>query len=82
MTAAREAVRRLNAEGAVTLSHSRRARTHKLSRERIEELALRSLIETIFASRALPRAHGAMIDRMRQIDLESAAAISKHDAAG
>lgn len=83
MTPAREAVRRLGAEGAVTLSPSNRVATPELSRERIEELAaLRSLIETELASRALPRAHVAMIDRMRHVNLGIAEAIARHDAVG
>ena len=48
MTPAREAVRRLVAEGAVTMSNSGRISTPELSNERIEELAaLRALIEEI-----------------------------------
>ena len=47
MTPAREAVRRLVGEGALTLSASGRVSTPELTNERIEELAaLRSLIET------------------------------------
>ena len=58
MTPAREALRRLGAEGAVTVSKSGRVATAELSNERIEELAaLRALIEVELASRALPRAH-------------------------
>ena len=46
MTPAREAVRRLVAEGALTLSASGRVSTPALSVERIEELAaLRALID-------------------------------------
>ena len=60
MTPAREAVRRLVAEGALFLSSSGRVSTPELSNERIEELAaLRALIEVELASRALPRAHMA-----------------------
>ena len=66
MTPAREAVRRLVAEGALTLSSSGRVATPELSNDRIEELAaLRSLIEVELASRALPRAHMALIERPR-----------------
>jgi len=64
MTPAREAVRRLAAEGALTLSNSGRISAPLLANERIEELAaLRALIEPELASRALPRAHPALIDR-------------------
>src|SRR6056297_3638643 len=65
MTPAREAVRRLVAEGALFLSSSGRVSTPELSNDRIEELAtLRALLEPELASRALPRAHFALIDRL------------------
>lgn len=69
MTPAREALRRLVAEGALTLSASGRVSTPELSNERIEELAaLRALLEPELASRALPRAHMALIDRLQAIN--------------
>lgn len=81
MTPAREAVRRLVAEGALTLSNSGRVSTPELSNERIEELAaLRALIETELASRALPRAHLALIDRLNMINHEVAEAVAKGDS--
>ena len=81
MTPAREAVRRLVAEGALTLSSSGRVATPELSNERIEELAaLRALIETELASRALPRAHLALIDRLQAINGTIAEAVTKGDA--
>ncbi len=81
MTPAREAVRRLVAEGALLLSPSGRVSTPELSNERIEELAaLRALIETELASRALPRAHLALIDRLNMINSEVAEAVAKGDA--
>ena len=53
----------------------------ELTSERIEELsALRSLIEVELASRALPRAHLALIDRLQRINAMIAAAIDDHDA--
>jgi len=83
MTPAREAVRRLVAEGALTLSFSGRVSTPELSNERIEELAaLRALIETELASRALPRAHMALIDRLTAINATIAEATAKGDAVG
>ncbi|MEM9708717.1 MAG: GntR family transcriptional regulator [Pseudomonadota bacterium] len=83
MTPAREAVRRLAAEGALTLSSSGRVSTQDLSNERIEELAsLRALIETELASRALPRAHMALIDRLQSINGLIAKAIAAGDAVG
>lgn len=83
MTPAREAVRRLVAEGALTLSSSGRVTTPALSDERIEELAaLRALIEPELASRALPRAHFALIDRLAAINNVIAEAVERHDAIG
>lgn len=81
MTPAREALRRLAAEGALTLSASGRVTTPDLSNERIEELAtLRALIETELASRALPRAHMALIERLQTINVANAEAAVKRDA--
>ncbi|MCF3974011.1 GntR family transcriptional regulator [Paracoccus salsus] len=83
MTPAREAVRRLVAEGALTLSASGRVSTPELSDERIEELAaLRALIEPELAARALPRAHFALIDRLAQMNGRIADAVDRHDAVG
>ncbi len=81
MTPAREAVRRLVAEGALFLSSSGRVSTPALSNERIEELAtLRALLEPELASRALPRAHFALIDRLEAINQGVNQAIIRHDA--
>ncbi len=81
ITPAREAVRRLVAEGALTLSSSGRVATPELSNERIEELAvLRSLIEVELASRALPRAHIALIDRLQVINNTISDAVAARDA--
>lgn len=81
MTPAREAVRRLVAEGALTLSPSGRVATPELSNERIEELAsLRALIEVELASRALPRAHMALIERLQSINVSVAEAVAHRDA--
>lgn len=81
MTPAREAARRLSAEGALTMSSSGRISTPELSAERIEELAaLRALIEVELASRALPRAHLALIERMQTINAVTSEAVSKGDA--
>ncbi len=83
MTPAREAARRLVAEGALSLSPSGRIATPDLTGERIEELAaLRALIEPELASRALPRAHMALIDRMSAINGALAAAVESGDAVG
>lgn len=83
MTPAREAVRRLVAEGALKLSASGRVSTPELTNERIEELAsLRALLEPELASRALPRAHHALIDRMQAINGVIDEMIVKGDAPG
>ncbi len=83
MTPAREAVRRLVAEGALTLSASGRVSTPDLSPERIEELStIRALLEPELATRALPRAHMALIERLRAINTRVAEHIAKRDVAG
>jgi DNA-binding GntR family transcriptional regulator len=81
MTPAREAVRRLAAEGALTISTSGRVTTPELTNERIEELAaLRALIEPELASRALPRVHLALIERMQTINAANQEAAIRRDA--
>jgi len=83
MTPAREAVRRLVAEGALTISTSGRVSTPELSNDRIEELAaLRALIEVELASRALPRAHMALIDRLHAINNTVSDCVAQRDAVG
>ena len=83
MTPAREAVRRLVAEGALTLSPSGRVTAPELSNDRIEELAsLRALLETELASRALPRAHNALIERLEVINSTLAGVVARGDAVG
>ncbi|MCB1337811.1 MAG: GntR family transcriptional regulator [Maritimibacter sp.] len=83
MTPVREAVRRLAAEGALTMSSSGRITTPDLGPERIEELAaLRALLEPELAARALPRAHIALIDRLRTINARIAEHVAKHEVAG
>ena len=83
MTPAREAVRRLAAEGALSLSASGRIATPSLTNERIEELAsLRAMLEPELASRALPRAHFALIDRLETINQAVSQMVARHDASG
>lgn len=83
MTPAREAVRRLVAEGALTLTSSGRVSTPELTNDRIEELAaLRALIEVELASRALPRAHMALIDRLQAINNSVGERVAQRDAVG
>ena len=81
MTPAREAVRRLVAEGALTMTSSGRVATPELTPERIEELAaIRALLEPEMASRALPRAHFALIDRLAAINALNQEAVLNQDA--
>jgi DNA-binding GntR family transcriptional regulator len=83
MTPAREAVRRLVAEGALTLSASGRVTTPDLGNERIEELAsIRALLEPELAARALPRAYPALIQRLQTINAAGDKMVAEHDAAG
>lgn len=83
MTPAREAVRRLASEGALSLSATGRITTPLLSNDRIEELAtLRALLEPELASRALPRAHFALIERLEAINHGVSQMVARHDASG
>ncbi len=81
MTPAREAARRLVAEGAFTMSSSGRISTPELTSERIEELAsIRALLEPEMAARALPRAHFALIERLTAINGLNQEAVMNQDA--
>ncbi|MFN4098432.1 MAG: GntR family transcriptional regulator [Pararhodobacter sp.] len=81
MTPARESIQRLVAEGALTMSASGRVATPELGNDRIEELAtIRALLEPELASRALPRAHSALIDRMEAINAANTDAVLRQDA--
>lgn len=83
MTPAREAIRRLVAEGALNLSASGRVSTPELSNDRIEELAcIRAMLEPELASRALPRVHFALIERLQKINGTIDETIVKADATG
>lgn len=83
MTPARESVRRLVAEGALTLSSSGRVSTPSLSNDRIEELAaLRALLEPELAARAMPRAHMALIERLEIIQTTIGQVIAREDGVG
>lgn len=67
----------------MTLSQSGRVTTPELSNERIEELAaLRALLETELATRALPRAHIALIDRLQAINASLSEVIGRGDSVG
>ena len=83
MTPVREALRRLVAEGALSLSSSGRVSTPELRPERIEELAaIRALLETELATRALPRAHLALVERLTSINNDISGVIAQRDAVG
>ena len=83
MTPAREAVRRLTAEGALSMSKTGRVSAPLLSTERIEELAsIRALLEPEMAARAQPRAHLALIERLQNINTTIEKAIIQNDAVG
>jgi DNA-binding GntR family transcriptional regulator len=63
------------------MSASGRVSTPILAPERIEELAaVRALLEPEMASRALPRAHFALIDRLAAINTVNQDAVIKQDA--
>jgi DNA-binding GntR family transcriptional regulator len=83
MTPAREALRRLVAEGALSMTASGRVTAPDLTPERLEELAaLRALIEVELASRALPRAHMALIDRLQTLNNAVGEAAEQNDPVG
>lgn len=83
MTPAREAVRRLVAEGALSMTASGRVATPELSNDRIEELAnIRALLEPELATRALPRAHMALIERLEVINSGIGHMAQRGDAPG
>ncbi len=81
MTPAREAVRRLTAEGALAVSQTGRISTPELAEDRVEELAsVRALLEPELAARALSRAHMSLIERLSSINHEISEAIVKGEA--
>ncbi|MDC3303699.1 GntR family transcriptional regulator [Amylibacter sp.] len=81
MTPARDAIRRLSTEGALSISSTGRVATPELSNDRIEELAsIRALLEPELASRALPRAHLNLLERLSNINSLIDQAIVKDDA--
>ena len=66
-----------------TSASSGRVTTPELSNDRIEELAsLRALLEPELASRALPRAHLALIDRLEDINTRVSQMVARQDAPG
>ncbi|MDC1198926.1 GntR family transcriptional regulator [bacterium] len=83
MTPAREALRRLAAEGALAVSSSGRVSAPVLGAQRVEELsAIRALLEPELAARAIPRAHFSLIERLKRMDAEARALLRESDAGG
>ncbi|MFS4436685.1 GntR family transcriptional regulator [Paracoccaceae bacterium GXU_MW_L88] len=83
MTPAREAVRRLVAEGGLTMTQSGRVSAPDLTNERIEELAaIRALLEPELAIRAMPRAHFALLERMEMMNDSIERTVATGDAGG
>jgi DNA-binding GntR family transcriptional regulator len=83
MTPARESVQRLVAEGALQASLSGRLTVPALTNDRIEELAtIRAHLEPELASRALRRAHFALIERLEGINAQAGLMIARGDASG
>lgn len=81
ITPAREALRRLTADGAIRMTQTGRYSTNSLTPDRIEELStLRGLLEPELASRALPRVYNALIDRLSDINTRIEQRIARGDA--
>jgi len=83
MMPVREAIRRLAAEGALTMTGTGRIVAPDPAPDRIEELvAIRALLEPEMAVRALPRIYPALIDRLGTINAGISGAITSNDAIG
>ena len=83
MTLVRNAIRRLVAEGAFTMSISGRINSPVLNSNRIEELlSIRSLLEPELATRAVPRVHPALIERLMTINSLNDEMIAKENSVG
>lgn len=83
VTPVREAIRRLAAEGALSMTGSGRVSAPDLTPDRIEELAtIRALLEPELAARALPRVHPALLERLYSINASVAQMAVKNDAIG
>ena len=80
---AREAVRRLATEGALTLTTTGRIIAPDPTPDRIEELvAVRALLEPELAIRALPRIYPALVDRLGTINAGISGAVASGDVVG
>ncbi|NYS25047.1 GntR family transcriptional regulator [Rhodobacteraceae bacterium 2376] len=83
MTPVREALRRLIAEGALTLQGNRRVSVPRLDPQALADLGFaRSAIESQLAVQALPCVSDALIADLRAIDAEVDAAIAAGDVPG
>ena len=83
MTPAREAVRRLVAERALSMTASGRVAIPSPDARRLQELfRARELLEPELAVRALPSTNKAIIATLRRIDLAIDQFVSEGDAAG
>lgn len=83
MTPVREAIRRLTAEGALTLHENRRVSVPHLTLSQADELAFaRRALEPRLAAMALPRMDAAAIDRIEGLDAAVDAAIAAGDLRG
>lgn len=79
-TPVREALRRLVAERALVLLDNRRVRVPEMTAQRFEELvAVRTLLETEAAARALPGADAAFLDRLASLNRASDQAVADGD---
>ncbi len=80
MTPVREALRRLIAEGALTLQGNRRVSVPRLGPRDLHDLGYaRAAIESRLGALALPQVTGALVDRLRAVDAEVDAAIAAAD---
>ncbi|WP_417586560.1 GntR family transcriptional regulator [Pararhodobacter oceanensis] len=83
MTPVREAIRRLTAEGALTLHENRRISVPVLTAAQVDELAFaRLMLEPDLAERALARLDADAIDRLAMIDAGIDRAIAAGDVQG
>lgn len=83
MTPVREAIRRLTAEGALTLHENRRVSVPRLGASQADELAFARLaLEPRLAALALPRLGPATIDRLEALDRVIDRALAEGDVPG
>lgn len=81
-TPVREALRRLAAEGALTVGRNRRVTVPlPTSAQLIELVQLRCVLETHLAARALPHVTDRLIDNLREVDADIDAALAAQDYA-